>query len=164
MTTPPSTSSSDDVRPTVWTRRNLIVGAAVLAVPPVVLGLVQSSTGGRGFPWPRTVHTFWPVAAYTLILELSLCAAALTVVSAVPKLRQRFEVPDDRGDERERMIASKSARLTYRVGITLALWMFIGSISTQSGNATIPADWLLYLAIALHVTYYGGQIYYNRKM
>lgn len=146
-----------------WTRRNVTVIMATLVSAPFAAGILSHLAMGVIDPAEKDV--FWPVANGAFSAELVIGAVYLMLLPVSPTWRTRLEIPDENGDERERLIVMKATRSVFAATASTAL---LGSgllaILGKDGMTAVPSYSLLYVYLLLQFTYYGAMIYYSKKI
>ena len=157
-------SSDEAPHKPVWTRSYVTIFISGLVALPILFGLVDEflvdirSTDGSSF-WV----TFWYVAS----VELTALTLVTGAVLIFPRLRDRMDVPNPSGDERERMISFRASYFAFIMAMLIMLVAGLASLTTRAiglGQPEISFDLFINLLLAIQLSYVGSMIYLNRKV
>lgn len=141
----------------MWTRRNVTLGALAVVAAPLLAGAAGWAIGGWG----------GSRKAADLVFSIEMCAAAVLflILQVNAKFRDRLEIPNADGDEREQLIVMKATRFVFgALSSVLLVSMGWFSLISDSGMTSVPSWSLLYLYLAMQCTYYSSMVYYGRKL
>lgn len=144
--------------PSIWSRRNVTIGALlIVGLPFLVAGFTYLTGSDRGF---------WKDVLTTVSAEAIGAATFMILATSVPRARRSLEIPDPAGDERERLISMKATHRVYTLSSQVLLWIALGLIwvGGKDHMVEIPTGSGIWLLLAMQVTYVGSLIYYNKKL
>lgn len=143
----------------LWSRRN------VLTLLITVVGLAAAAGAAATFIKPSI--SFWQVAWYVLQAEIGGMLVLFALGQMIPPLRQRLELPDPGGDEREQLIAMKAVRFTYTVLSTAGVIAFIAILTVEAFKPAVTisaSNAVLYGLLLMQACNIGAVVYYSRRM